>query len=482
MAAPPVVVIRPADLGTCVSTMMGCGTSARGDLTELACLIAAELVRLLELPPHGGEALIDAREVARRHGIDRAWVYAHADELRPSTQYSYEWALRLHLLPFFARHRLSEITIAEVDRYRSFKVRQAQITARSINQTITRLAQILEYAVEYEYIARNPARGRRRRLKAPTAPRPWLDRADHITVLLDAASELDREARADRKALARRATLAALTFSGLRIGELCALRWRDVDLASGRITVRASKTDAGMRRVDLLPALRDELATHKAAAPDIGPDVLVFSSGTGGRRDKDTIRNRVLNPAIERANENLTNRGDLPLPERLTLHGLRHTFASLLVALGEDPRYVMGQLGHTDPAFTLRLYTHTMRREDDERARLQALVDGVDWAPAGTSLEDRAATRHREPAPQEAENPAGAGLSTSAPGRIRTCGLLLRRQALYPLSYGRGSRPDRPATRRMLPVRCEAICPGHPYGAPGRWDALVRQPRSRAPA
>lgn len=205
-------------------------------------------------------------------------------------------------------------------------MRQGQITARSINQTITRLAPILEYALEYEYIARNPARGRRRRLKAPTAPRPWLDRADHITALLDAAGQLDREARDDRKALARRATLATLAFSGLRISQLCALRWRDVDLASGRITVRAAKTDSGMRR------------------------------------------------------------GDLPLPERLSLHGLRHTFASLLVALGEDPRYVMGQLGHTDPAFTLRLYTHTMRREDDERTWLRALVDGLEWAPAGTSL------------------------------------------------------------------------------------------------
>jgi integrase len=89
--------------------------------------------------------------------------------------------------------------------------------------------------------------------------------------------------------------------------------------------VRASKTDAGMRRVDLLPVLRDELLAHKAGAADIGPDALVFSSQTGGGRDKDTVRNRVLQPAIQRANENLTNRGDLPLPERLTLHGLRHT-------------------------------------------------------------------------------------------------------------------------------------------------------------
>jgi hypothetical protein len=51
-------------------------------VTELARLVAAEVVRLLGLPPRApAEELIDAREVARRHGVERAWVYAHADEL-----------------------------------------------------------------------------------------------------------------------------------------------------------------------------------------------------------------------------------------------------------------------------------------------------------------------------------------------------------------------------------------------------------------
>lgn len=58
-------------------------------------------------------------------------------------------------------------------------------------------------------------------------------------------------------------------------------------------------------------------------------------------------------------------------------HKLRHTFASILVALGNDPSYVMGQLGHTDPAFTLRVYTHMMRRDAGERDRLRTLVEGA---------------------------------------------------------------------------------------------------------
>ena len=97
------------------------------------------------------------------------------------------------------------------------------------------------------------------------------------------------------------------------------------------------------------------------------------------------------------------------------LHGLRHTFASLLVALGKDPRYVMGQLGHTDPGFTLRLFTHTMRREDDERARLQALVDGVDWAPAGTSLKIERQSATQTPRWRKQKTPPKQGFPPARP-------------------------------------------------------------------
>ena len=87
-------------------------------------------------------------------------------------------------------------------------------------------------------------------------------------------------------------------------------------------------------------------------------------------RAEDNLRSRVIGPAIAR----LEADDRAPLPERLTPHGLRHTFASILIALGEDPRYVMAQIGHTDPTFTLRLYTHLMRRDDDDRERLAELV------------------------------------------------------------------------------------------------------------
>jgi integrase len=179
--------------------------------------------------------------------------------------------------------------------------------------------------------------------------------------------------------------LATLVLAGLRIGELLDLCWRDVDLTAGRITVRASKTDAGVRQVDMLPALRDELLELKASARRAGPNERVFPTATGARHGPSNIRRRVLTPAVKRANERLAEAAEVPLPERLTPHKLRHTFASLLVALGVDPGSVMDQLGHTDPSFTLRVYRHGMRRDPASREALRVLVGGADWAATGSN-------------------------------------------------------------------------------------------------
>lgn len=299
------------------------------------------------------------------------WWEAKRLELRPNTVAAYDYELR-HLLRFFGELRLREITVREVDRYRHAQLAGGRLSATYVNATLTRLAQVLEVAVEYELIARNPAAGRRRRLRT-SRPRPvHLDAAEQIVALLDAASELDAAATA--RTGGRRALVATLVFAGLRVGEACTLVWGDVDLEAGRLAVGAAKTDAGVREVDLLPVLDAELRAHQAVASgSTGP---VFPTARGTHRTKDNVRQRVIVPVIARAGELLQRRDQRPLPAGVTAHKLRHTFASLLIARGEDPASVMAQLGHADPAFTLRVYAHAMRRRDGERERLRALVDG----------------------------------------------------------------------------------------------------------
>ncbi len=245
--------------------------------------------------------------------------------------------------------------------------------------------------MERELIDRNPARGRRRKLKQGKPHRTWLDRAELIAALLDAARELDAEARIDRRATPRRALLATLAFAGLRISEALALRWRDVDLAIGVLRIGTAKTDAGVREVDLLPTLRDELLDHKAKTPFSGPDDYVFPTGSGRRQNPSNVRNRVLARAIKRANENRAKSHLAPLPEGLTPHSLRRTYISLMLAIGEDVPYVMRQVGHANPTVTLAVYAQVMFRDEGERERLRALVNGAVWAGMGTesSAEDR---------------------------------------------------------------------------------------------
>ncbi len=144
------------------------------------------------------------------HEFASQWFKANEGSWRPNTRVDYQWQLSSHLLPFFAGHRLSKITIAEVDRYKAAKVREGVLSPTSINKTIARLAQILDVADEYRMIERNPAKGKRRRVKASRPAPVWLDRAAHIAALLDAAGELDRSARRDRQHVPRRAILATL--------------------------------------------------------------------------------------------------------------------------------------------------------------------------------------------------------------------------------------------------------------------------------
>jgi integrase len=138
-----------------------------------------------------------------------------------------------------------------------------------------------------------------------------------------------------------------------------------VDLARGTITVRAAKTDAGVRTVNILPVLRDELGAYRARL-DSTPDALVFATATGRRQGATNVRRRMLAKAVEQANKQLAKDETEPPPEGLTPHSLRRTFASLF-AIGETPPYVMAQMGHTTASLTLAIYARQMNRRDGGR-------------------------------------------------------------------------------------------------------------------
>jgi integrase len=323
------------------------------------------------------------------HDYADDWWQIREPDLAENTRLDYRWRLEAHLIPFFGELRLDEITPATVKRYiagklagtvydkgREIGTADDPLSPRSINMTVILLGAILESAVEDELMVRNPARGRNRRAKERKPQRSYLDTAGQIEALLTAARELDAEAPKGRKHVKRKAMIATLMFTGLRISELCALRWRDVDLAAGWLTVRGTKTDQAARRVKIRGALRDELLSLRADTNTADANAYVFATRTGARLSDDNFRSRPFAAAIARANKNLEKAGEPPLPEKLTPHSLRRTFASILYALGEDPGVVMDEMGHSDPELALRVYRQAMRRDDGEREKLRTLVDG----------------------------------------------------------------------------------------------------------
>ena len=237
------------------------------------------------------------------------------------------------------------------------------LSNESINKTLRTLALVLDEAEDQGWIERNPARGRRSREPVERRrERGTLD-VDEFSSLLEAADQLDhdhsprtierarlvRQLRdegklqwkriADHLGVApttamylydcdvdddaikcgpRRAVIATLGLAGLRVGELCALNGRDVDLAKARIHIADAKTNAGVRTVDIHPRLLSQLHTYLQRPTAATLDAPAFPTRTAGRRDRHNVLNRVLTPAVARADELRRDRGELPIRAHVT--------------------------------------------------------------------------------------------------------------------------------------------------------------------
>lgn len=329
------------------------------------------------------EPVAEPAEIPTFHVFASEWLKGREGELRPRSVADYEWCLSNHLLPFFQRYRLDEIDVAAVDAYKSQKVREGKLGAAQINKSLKALAMILDAAIEYEIVDKaNPARGRRRRVKADPPRRTWVE-PEQLLALLDACHPRFRP------------VAATLAGAGLRVGEACALDWRDLDLSIGTLTVQASKTSAGRREVDLPQGLVNELWTLAATSSRTEPDDPVF---VGTQRTRQTPANvaRRLKTAIKRANVKLEEADIAPISERVTPHSLRRTFASLRFACGDDPVYVAEQGGWADPTFPIRVYAKAVRRRQKlSGAHLDAFDAAIHWAAMGS--EGASGSKESEP-------------------------------------------------------------------------------------
>lgn len=345
--------------------------------------------------PRQAPAEAERPECPTFHQFASEWLDSRRHELRPRTVEDYEWALSYHLLPFFRDHQLDLITVAEVDRYKAEKLTEGKLGAVGINKTLRILSMVMDRAIEYDLIDRaNPAQGRRRRVKTPPPRRTWVE-PEQLLTLLAAAPK------------GHRIILATLAGAGLRVGEACALDWRDLDLSTRTLTVQASKTSAGRRQVDLPLGLVNELWTLAARSSHTAPGDPVFV-GVGGNRQTRANVSRRMKSAIMRANPRLEELDIAPISDRVSPHSLRRTYASLRYACGDDPIYVAEQGGWSDPAFPMRVYAKALRRRDK--------LSGVHREQFDAALEWAGSGRETEPVGSDAAEPKSAGGEDSAVG------------------------------------------------------------------
>jgi integrase len=267
--------------------------------------------------------------------------------------------------------QLDEITIESVDRFARAKQAEGRLGNNSINKVVQHLAAVLEEAVEWDRIPRNPAKGRKRRLPTEAPKRSHLE-VEQLPALL-------RVAHPNLRIL-----IGVLASCGLRISEALAICWADVNIAAGTIRVKDSKTAAGVRVVDIPSGAAQELRVRKARLLP-RPTAPVFLNRSGNRQ---SVRNaeHALRTAVKRANFELEKVGIDPIDERLTPHSLRRFFATLRFAAGEDLTYVVEQGGWTDAAFAIRVYAKaTKRRQRLTGAHAVEFDSAVEWARLGTN-------------------------------------------------------------------------------------------------
>ncbi len=266
-------------------------------------------------------------------------LVAHLDALgrKRSTIIAYRSALRAHLVPFFGETTLDRLRREDVERFMA-EMRRHGLAAKSIRNYVGVLGAIYAHAEKRGWTGGNPVRGVELPARTELGDVRWLDQAD-----LDA---LVNETTGAAPSLYRALFLTA-AMTGLRQGELIALRWRDVDWAAGRIRVRQNyvrgqfgtpKSRRSARSVPLADRVAGELERHHQASYWIRDDDLVFASpSTGGPLERSHVL-RVFKNALAAAR----------LDERHVFHDLRHTFGTRMAAAGVPLRTLQEWMGHRD--------------------------------------------------------------------------------------------------------------------------------------
>lgn len=312
----------------------------------------------------------------------RSWLRdSVAVSVDPKTLEGYEVACRVHILPALGRVRLKDLKARQIQSLYAKKRREGK-SARTMRNIHSTLKRALKQAVSWGELAASPAE----MLDPPKAPSDGED--EEAVEHLSDAEVLRLFAAAEEAESRFRHLYVVAVRTGLRQGELLALRWEDLSLDAdpavlvlrrslaprigGGYRYTPTKRKRQRRKLalhweagDALRAQRVLQDEERAAAGDRWREGgLVFPSTLGTPMSARNLYRRDYKPLLERAR----------LPD-VSFHALRHSFASIALFEWEtNPQLVSQMLGHADVAFTMRTYGHLLpTAQADEIRRLRAL-------------------------------------------------------------------------------------------------------------
>jgi integrase len=293
-----------------------------------------------------------------RDYVENFWFREVLPTVKHSTGENYQYFVRVHLCPHFGDMQLRLINRDEVQLFLIEKLRSG-LSWRTVKSLRTTFGTIMAAAEAAELIPGNPVRKTRFPRRGAVKQRAVIA-PERIRELLDALPEPSR-------------SLAwLLVLTGLRIGELLALRWRNVDLEHGTLRVTETvydghfdvpKTQRSQRSVPLAAEALQILATRKPV--DVNPEALVFATRTGTPFNRHNLSNQQLKPTCNRIN--LVG---------VSWHWLRHANATLLDAVGTPLGTVQALLGHSSPEITREVYLHSIPA--DARAAVEKVAKLLD--------------------------------------------------------------------------------------------------------
>jgi integrase len=286
------------------------------------------------------------------------WLSSQRSIVKPSTYYTYNYRCRKHLIPALGSLKLSEVSCSVLSSY-FLGVTGSPWFVRSLKTT-------LSTALESAHLPQNPCQG---------ASTPRLKKSQFQTWTADQCRTFLEGTKDHRLWMVFRLALS----TGMRIGEILALRWSDIDWDRSLIQVRRTlartetgqwhetepKTRSSIRTVSLSTAVRQDLMT---LTQDRSSSYhLIFQSTRRSQYCTEVGISYILT----------VRSSSLGLP-RLRTHDLRHTAATLMFQMGVHPKVVQEQLGHSSISTTLDLYSHViegMHRDAAER------LDGLFQTP-----------------------------------------------------------------------------------------------------